>query len=147
MNILLGNRIFLLFIMLVLAAFAFQFQPIPEEAKTYPFVLLIISYIISIYLFIRPMASGKRNRKEILNISRNVAVFALSILLYIFFINKISYFLATLLFTVLVLFFAGIRTKKILILLPLVLTFLVYLFFTKILGVFLPEGTWIQIYF
>ena len=85
-----GNRVFLLVSALVLFAFSTQLSKIPQGAKEYPLVLLIVSFITVVLLFIKPQQPEETIGKE--NALR-IFIFAILTAISIFLLTKIGYIL------------------------------------------------------
>ena len=82
-----GNRVFLLVSALVLFAFSTQLSKIPQGAKEYPLVLLIVSFITVVLLFIKPQQPEETIGKE--NALR-IFIFAILTAISIFLLTKIG---------------------------------------------------------
>ena len=139
-----GNRIFLLCLAVVLIAFGTQLAPIPDDASSYPTFLLIGSAVLGVFLFIRKEKASETAIS--LSVVIHIVVFALMIIVYILILPKISYLLSTVLFLYVGLWWLGLKNKILFIVFPVVLTLTIYFLFSRVLGVILPEGTWIYIY-
>ena len=140
-----GNRIFLITSFLFIIAFATRLPVMPSEAKGYPSVVMLGASILNVLLFIR---GGKEEGEEKgAGYSLKIVFFVLLVFAYLFLMGKVGYILATLIFLYALFFLLRLKQKKTFIILPIVLTTALYLFFSRVLSVFLPEGSWINIYF
>ncbi len=167
-----GEHVGLFFVILFLIGFALQFSAIPQEARVYPFMLLVLCGGLVLFLLFRSIQASSsltsnqtkgnafyhfytilrtfpryRENDATIKQSFRIFIFCLLVLLYIFLIIKISYVLATVLYMFFALFIQGIRNKPLLLLLPVLVTSIVYVFFSKILHIILPTGEWIYMYF
>jgi len=139
-----GNRVFLLCLAVVLIAFATQMAPIPDEARSYPLFLLIGSAVLGVFLFLRrEKATGTVVSRAVV---LHIFVFAVMILVYSLALPKISYLLSTILFLYAGQWWLGLKKKILFIVFPIILTLTIYFLFSRVLGVILPEGTWITLY-
>lgn len=145
MKVLTGNRIFILVAIVVLIAFLTQIPSIPHDAAGYPLFLIVSCLILSIAILIK---KGDDSKEKLDNKSvKNIVIFNLAILVYLLSMSKISYLLSTLAFLYFGEWILGFRIKKVFILFPIILTLAMYLLFTRLLGVILPEGSWITLAF
>lgn len=133
----------------VLAVFASQAPLIIEEARTIPLIYIYTSAALNLAMFIinfvkyrKCEAAAGESRKNVL---LAIVAYVFIIGVYVFCMKYISYILSTLLFILGSLLFLKVRNKWLLIILPLVLTFVLYYMFTRYLGVFPPSGTLITL--
>ena len=139
-----GNRIFLLCLAVVLIAFGTQMAPIPGEARSYPQFLLFGSAVLGVLLFLRKEKASENGMSRAVVIQ--IIVFAVMILVYSLALPKISYLLSTILFLYAGQWWLGLKKKILFIVFPIILTLTIYFLFSRVLGVILPEGTWITLY-
>ncbi len=139
-----GNRIFLLAAFLILAAFASRLPQMPQEARGYPAIVLVGAAVLDVYLFIR----GGEVTSEVLEASKKKLIFSFVALVfaYYYLLGKIGYILATMSFLYVLFLLLRLKSKKVFIFLTPIVTLLLYFFFTRVLSVILPEGTWFNIY-
>jgi hypothetical protein len=132
-----GNRLFILAFIGLLVAFATQLPAMPATAAHYPLVLLIASFVLALWLLF-----DKQKEEQHLDswCVIHVCVFALAVIAYIFLMSYIGYVISTLLFLFSSLLYLKIPGKKVLFIFPVVVTLLLYIFFTDVLNVYLPTG-------
>ncbi|WHH60358.1 tripartite tricarboxylate transporter TctB family protein [Petroclostridium sp. X23] len=134
----------------VLAAFYFQMSDVPAEALGYPKFMLVASAVINTMLFIRGVYMVKKEESTDINqdlkkMIMTIMIFIAMMGIYIFLIEKISYIASTMFFIFASLKFLKVKSRTMLISLPICMTFLVYFIFTRLLMVSLPIGTWFYI--
>lgn len=139
-------------IFIILGAFSLQLKNIPKEAKGYPTFMIVCSFILAVVLLFNSLKNNNKECKtEVIDkpieYAKRVAIYAISIGLYIFFMEKIGFLLSTFIFMAGSLIYLKMKNKLVIVLLPLITTLAMYFFFGKFLTVMLPHGTWIQIYF
>ena len=169
----LSQRLVLLPVVSLLAGFIFQFSEIPSEARIYPSILLIVSGFLIIFLIFSkspkvfneevvhntkqdiavkretkdiPLNANTKIKRVAENVTIQLCIFCMLVLLYMWFIIKISYILATVSFIFVALFMLRVRSIFLLILFPVITTMSLYLFFSRVLRVILPQGEWFIIY-
>lgn len=100
--------------------------------------------MIGTWLFI------SKKKTEVATIDREsvilILLFGILVLAYVLLIDKLSYLVSTLLFLYASQWMLGLKNKVLFIIFPIILTLTIYFLFTRVLGVFLPEGTWIHLY-
>ena len=135
-------------ILLFLVSLTVQLGEIPEESVTYPKVLLIISYIMTGGLLIYRIAKYKTSEIYETYIKDQwkilVAYFVL-VLAYLFLLDKIGYIFDTVLFGIVSLIMLKTKNKVVVVLLPVILTLVIYYVFSLFLSVILPRGSWISL--
>lgn len=135
-------------ILLFLVSLTVQLGEIPEESVTYPKVLLIISYIMTGGLLIYRIAKYKTSEIYETHIRQQwkilVAYFVL-VLAYLFLLDKIGYIFDTVLFGIVSLIMLKTKNKVVVVLLPVILTLVIYYVFSLFLSVILPRGSWISL--
>ena len=67
------------------------------------------------------------------------------IVVYLFLLNKIGYIFDTVLFCVVSLIGLKLKNKAVVVILPIVLTLVIYFVFSLFLSVILPRGSWISL--
>lgn len=133
---------------IVLFVFAIQLPKIPQGARVYPIVLLIASACLVIsYLVISVKKYKNEDKAEKVQTDSSQLKLILSYIIfigiYILLMDKIGYIISTYLFVLLSLLYLKVKSKKVLIILPIAITLVVYFAFTNILIVMLPRGTWL----
>lgn len=135
-------------ILLFLVSLTVQLGEIPEESVTYPKVLLIISYIMTGGLLVYRIAKYKTSEIYETYIKDQwkilVAYFVL-VLAYLFLLDKIGYIFDTVLFGIVSLIMLKTKNKVVVVLLPVILTLVIYYVFSLFLSVILPRGSWISL--
>lgn len=135
------------FLTVLLMVFGIQCYKVPQEARVYPLVLLIMSaclVVISFVINIRKYKEESKIKEATSNISakKTILIYIVFIGAYIMLMDKIGYSISTYLFTLLSLLYLKVESKKVLIILPIGITLIIYFVFTNILYVMLPRGTW-----
>ncbi|MDF2522676.1 MAG: Tripartite tricarboxylate transporter TctB family [Clostridiales bacterium] len=146
------NILIQIIVFVVLAGFYSQLAEIPDETKGYPTFLLVACAVINTVIlvsYIPKLRSEEAPEKnpELLGMLKRVIVYIFVLGLYIFLIEKISYILSTLLFTIASLQIMGHKSWKMKIILPVILTVSAYIVFSKGLSISMPSGTWIHFSF
>ncbi|MCD8082199.1 MAG: tripartite tricarboxylate transporter TctB family protein [Clostridiales bacterium] len=139
-------------ISIVLLAFlgtlSMQMPSIPKDSKTYPSILLGLSYIMVVILLIRSVLAIKKSEvveTHVLDQMKILFPYAVIIVAYLALLGKIGYIFDTLLFSFVSLIYLKFRNKLVMIVLSLVMTLLLYFVFTRFLSVILPRGSWISL--
>lgn len=142
-----GHRIFLLCIDLCLLGFVAQLPEIPQSGRSYPMFFIILSLILcNILLFRKKQVEPEKISDK--SVVFQIILFTIVSFVSILLMQKIGYILSTLFFL-----FCGelalkVKVKSILFwALPIVLTLVIYLVFTRVLSVMLPSGDWFGISF
>lgn len=133
-----------------LTSLAVQVPAIPEVSRGYPLVLLIISYIMTIYLLVNSIVKQKKEEKQQTQVIEQVKIivpYCLMIAVYLVMMSKIGYIVSTVLFMAASLVYLKLKNKVVLIVLSIVLTIILYFVFTNFLTVILPRGSWFNIAF
>ncbi|MBS6398138.1 MAG: tripartite tricarboxylate transporter TctB family protein [Clostridiales bacterium] len=133
-----------------LTSLAVQVPAIPEVSKGYPLVLLVISYIMTIYLLITSMLKLKKEEKQETKVVEQVKIivpYCLMITLYLVLMSKIGYIASTVVFMIASLLYLKLKNKVVMIVLSVVMTIVLYFVFTNFLTVILPRGSWFNIAF
>lgn len=113
-------------------------------------VLLIVSYIMTIYLLISSMLKMKTQDKQetqVVEQAKIIIPYCLMIIVYLLLMNKIGYIASTVVFMIASLLYLKLKNKVVMIVLSVVLTVVLYFVFTNFLTVILPRGSWFNIAF
>ena len=133
-----------------LTSLAVQIPEIPPVSKGYPLVLLIISYIMTIYLLVSSVYKMKKEDNQptqVVEQAKIIVPYCLMIAVYLFLMGKIGYIASTVVFMISSLLYLKLKNKILMIVLSVVLTIILYFVFTNFLTVILPRGTWFNIAF
>ena len=133
-----------------LTSLAVQIPEIPPVSKGYPLVLLIISYIMTIYLLVSSVYKMKKEENQptqVVEQAKIIIPYCLMIAVYLFLMGKIGYIASTVVFMISSLLYLKLKNKILMIVLSVVLTIILYFVFTNFLTVILPRGTWFNIAF
>ena len=133
-----------------LTSLAVQIPEIPAVSKGYPLVLLIMSYIMTIYLLISSVYKMKKEENQptqVVEQAKIIIPYCLMIVAYLFLMGKIGYIASTVVFMISSLLYLKLKNKILMIVLSVVLTVFLYFVFTNFLTVILPRGTWFNIAF
>jgi putative tricarboxylic transport membrane protein len=133
-----------------LTSLAVQIPEIPPVSKGYPLVLLIISYIMTIYLLVSSVYKMKKEDNQptqVVEQAKIIVPYCLMIAVYLFLMGKIGYIASTVVFMISSLLYLKLKNKVLMIILSVVLTVILYFVFTNFLTVILPRGTWFNIAF
>ena len=115
------------------------------QARVYPMFVLSGSYLM-IFLALVSWFRAKKNRKidaeKSMDIKRviYIAVYCLAILMYIFLIDKLGFIISTILFGIYSLVYMKNKNKIVILILPIVVTVVLYYMFANFLFVTLPSG-------
>lgn len=133
-----------------LTSLAVQVPAIPDVSRGYPLVLLIISYIMTIFLLVSSMYKMKKEEKQetqVIEQCKIIVPYCLMIAVYLFLMTKIGYILSTVSFMIASLVYLKLKNKVLMIALSVVMTIVLYFVFTNFLTVILPRGAWINLAF
>ena len=133
-----------------LTSLAVQIPEIPPVSKGYPLVLLIMSYIMTIYLLVSSVYKMKKEDNQptkVVEQAKIIIPHCLMIAVYLFLMGKIGYIASTVVFMISSLLYLKLKNKILMIVLSVVLTIILYFVFTNFLTVILPRGTWFNIAF
>ena len=133
-----------------LTSLAVQVPEIPAVSRSYPLVLLIISYIMTIYLLVSSVYKMKKEENQptqVVEQAKIIIPYCLMIAVYLFLMGKIGYIASTVVFMLSSLLYLKLKNKILMIVLSVVLTIILYFVFTNFLTVILPRGTWFNIAF
>lgn len=129
----------------VLLIFVFELKNTNPMARVYPMVILICSYVMIALTLIQWVVNWKKGNIDMGSIlPKNrlvyILVYCAVALLYIFLIDKLGYIPSTILFGIFSLVYMKCKNKVVIIVLPIVATFLMYFIFSNFLFVTLPQG-------
>ena len=133
-----------------LTSLAVQVPEIPAVSRSYPLVLLIISYIMTIYLLVSSVYKMKKEENQptqVVEQAKIIIPYCLMIAVYLFLMGKIGYIASTVVFMISSLLYLKLKNKILMIALSVVLTVILYFVFTNFLTVILPRGVWFNIAF
>ena len=133
-----------------LTSLAVQVPAIPEVSRGYPLVLLIISYVMTIWLLVTSVLKQKKEEKQETQVVEQVKIivpYCLMITVYLVMMSKIGYIASTVLFMIASLIYLKLKKKVVLAVLSVLLTIILYFVFTNFLTVILPRGSWFNIAF
>jgi putative tricarboxylic transport membrane protein len=133
-----------------LTSLAVQVPAIPEVSRGYPLVLLIISYVMTIWLLVTSVLKQKKEEKQETQVVEQVKIivpYCLMITVYLVMMSKIGYIASTVLFMIASLIYLKLKNKVVLAVLSVLLTIILYFVFTNFLTVILPRGSWFNIAF
>ena len=133
-----------------LTSLAVQVPAIPEVSRGYPLVLLIISYVMTIWLLVTSVLKQKKEEKQETQVVEQVKIivpYCLMITVYLVMMSKIGYIASTVLFMIASLIYLKLKNKVVLAVLSVLLTIILYFVFTNFLTVILPPGSWFNIAF
>lgn len=133
-----------------LTSLAVQVPAIPEVSRGYPLVLLIISYVMTIWLLVSSVLKQKKEEKQETQVVEQVKIivpYCLMITVYLVMMSKIGYIASTVLFMIASLIYLKLKNKVVLAVLSVLLTIILYFVFTNFLTVILPRGSWFNIAF
>ena len=136
----------------ILIIFCLQLPGIKEVARIYPIVVISGSFLmIAIILFQAifckevELEDEKENEKKLeKSATVRIILYCLAILAYIILIPYMGFLISTILFVVFSLIFQGNKNKLLLILLPILLSVVMYYIFKEFLMVKLPFGEWMK---
>ena len=133
-----------------LTSLVVQVPAIPEVSRGYPLVLLIISYVMTIWLLVTSVLKQKKEEKQETQVVEQVKIivpYCLMITVYLVMMSKIGYIASTVLFMIASLIYLKLKNKVVLAVLSVLLTIILYFVFTNFLTVILPRGSWFNIAF
>ena len=139
------SSLVILFFLITLTA---QLGAIPEESSTYPKILMGLSYIMVVIQLVRNVLKYKNSElveTQALEQAKFLIPYGILVILYLFLLNKIGYIFDTVLFCVVSLIGLRLKNKAVIVILPIVLTLVIYFVFSLFLSVILPRGSWISL--
>lgn len=130
---------------LFLLPFAIDLQNTVPVARVYPMVVLGGSYLLLAILIIRWIIAKKKAEplpENEIDFKRNVyiVIYCAAILMYIFLIEKLGFMVSTVAFGIYSLVYMKNKSKLVVILMPIIVTVVLYFIFTNFLMVTLPSG-------
>lgn len=137
-------------LLLFLVSLSIQMPAIPKDSRTYPLILMILSYIMVSILAVRSLFQFKSSPVVESRLKEQVKIivpYAAIILVYLFLLDKIGYIIDTLLFSMTSLVYLRLKNKALMVILSVVLTLSLYFIFTRFLSVILPRGSIISVSF
>ncbi len=113
----------------------------PEKAQFYPKILLGCAIALTLTLLVQAFmkARGRSDRPPFV-LNRQVAVMIAIIFAHIVSIYFLGYLLATIIFGIVAMAYLGMRDKRILFTVPVIVALALYILFTNLLFVSLPPG-------
>lgn len=136
------DRIVGIVFVLIAVVFFLDTNNLPEDSQSYPRVLIGIMALLALMVFVKSFISkdGKSWYELFGHINwKRFSLVAFASLLYLFAINLLGYFTATILYLFIILFFLKANKKTMIITIPL-FTLGIYLVFRMFLKVPLPTG-------
>lgn len=113
----------------------------PEKAQFYPRILLGCAMVLTLTLLVQAFIKAKRRSvRPPFVMNRQVAVMIAIIFAHIVSIYFLGYLLATIIFGIVAMAYLGMRDKKILFTVPVIVALALYILFTDLLFVSLPSG-------
>lgn len=137
-------------LLIFLISLSFQVPAIPKDSKSYPLILMGLSYVMVLILTVKSLLRFKSSPATENNLKEQLKIlvpYAALILVYLFLLDKIGYIIDTFLFCVTSLLCLRLKNKVLLLVLSVVLTLLLYFIFTRFLSVILPRGSIISLTF
>ena len=101
-----------------LTSLAVQVPEIPAVSKGYPLVLLIISYIMTIYLLVSSVYKMKKEENQptqVVEQAKIIIPYCLMIAVYLFLMGKIGYIASTVVFMLSSLLYLKLKNKVLMI--------------------------------
>lgn len=129
----------------LLMVFVLDLPNTAPQARIYPMVVLGGSYLMIFLAFISWVMAkrkGKIETGESMEVKRviYIAVYCLSILVYIILIEKLGFIVSTIAFGIYSLTYMKNKNKIVILVLPIVVTIVLYYVFSNFLFVTLPSG-------
>ena len=117
------------------------------DSRRLPQLFAVIVVILSTMLLYKALKNKKRGADESIDLSRhkNVAIFTVMTLAYIYLSDIIGFYFITPVFLYVAMRYLKMKNKKALILVPLLMTVFTYFVFTSIFGLDVPHGKIINI--
>ena len=131
-----------------LVSLSLQMSVIPKDSRTYPMILMVLSYIMVGAQLIYNLAIYKKSEIVESQLKAQVKVifpYAVIIVGYLALLGKIGYIFDTILFCFVSLIYLKLKNKIVMVILSVVLTLVLYFVFTRFLSVILPRGSWISL--
>lgn len=127
-----------------------QTPAIPQVSRSYPFALIVISALMTVYLLIRSLVKMRNETPQETQAGEQAKVifpYCLMIIGYILLLTLIGYIPATMMFMIASFCFLKLKNKVAMIVITVVTTLLLYYIFTNFLVVILPKGSLINLAF
>lgn len=134
--------------MLFLISLSVQMPSIPKDSRTYPAILMGLSYLMVIILLVRGIVTYKKSEvveSQVKIQLKTLIPYGTMIVVYLALLGKIGYIFDTVLFCMVSLIYLKLKNKVAMVLLSLILTLVLYFVFTRFLSVILPRGSWISL--
>lgn len=131
-----------------LVSLSLQMPVIPKDSRTYPMILMVLSYIMVGAQLIYNLVIYKKSEIVESKLKEQVKVifpYAVIIVGYLALLGKIGYIFDTILFCFVSLIYLKLKNKIVMVILSVVLTLVLYFVFTRFLSVILPRGSWISL--
>ncbi|RGY97256.1 tripartite tricarboxylate transporter TctB family protein [Clostridium sp. AM58-1XD] len=131
-----------------LVSLSIQMPAIPKDSRTYPMILMVLSYIMVGAQLIYNLVIYKKSEIVESQLKAQVKVifpYAVIIVGYLALLGKIGYIFDTILFCFVSLIYLKLKNKIVMVILSVVLTLVLYFVFTRFLSVILPRGSWISL--
>lgn len=139
------NKIIAIVFLLISITFIAVGLKLPEGAKAYPLALAVMLLILSVLLYFDSNKKAKTDSSPnpllvLKNDSRNYLILVISYVLFIIGLNIIGFIPASFFFVCILQYLLGYKYKLKLLLNSAIFTAIVYLSFSKLLNVPLPNG-------
>jgi len=142
-----GDKIISVVLFIFCALYFYLSLSFSVQSRAYPQATIVLLFFLLILLFLSTFSKKKKlstikvneNNKDKVILSRVVGVIFIT-LLFIFLIGKIGFYITTEFFLVGTMYFLGIRSYKILLLVPSGFTLLLFIGFKLLLEVSTPTG-------
>lgn len=134
--------------LLFLISLSVQMPAIPKDSRTYPAILMGVSYLLVIILFLRGIFTYKKSEVVESQVKSQLKIlipYGTLIVIYLALLGKIGYIFDTVLFCLVSLIYLKLKNKVVMLVLSLALTLILYFVFTRFLSVILPRGSWISL--
>ena len=134
-----------------LFVFVLELRDITPVARIYPIFVIAGSYIMILIVVVqsffrarKPVGAAPPVPPEEQTETVRIIVYSLGILAYIVLMDKLGYFLSSVVFMVFSLVYQKNRSRTLIIILPIVFTLVLFFIFSRFLYVTLPVGSWIE---
>ncbi|MCC8025964.1 MAG: tripartite tricarboxylate transporter TctB family protein [Clostridium sp.] len=131
-------------LLLFLLTLSIQMSAIPKDSRSYPKILMILSYVMVIALIAKNLLDYKKSPVVETQVREQIKVilpYAAIIIVYLFLLDKIGYIIDTFLFCMVSLTWLKLKNKIVMAVLSVVMTLALYFLFTRFLSVILPRGS------
>ena len=140
-----------LFLTIFLLVFLNELRDITPIARIYPLFVIIGSYAMIFIVVIQGIYRARKfsdGQPYAVPMEKStvthIIIYCAAILAYIFFMDRIGYFISSMAFMAFSLFYQKNRSKLLIVTLPIVFTSVMYYIFSQFLYVTLPVGSWIE---